>query len=304
MTGHAGAGRRLGSLIRALIARFPAVRSVVKNGAAQYQIQTLRALTVLRGRGRFLARQLRGRRSGVYELRDSGLKVHVRHGTGDVAILTKIFARDHARNSYEPPAEVAAALAEVPAPKILDVGANVGMFGVFALTRWPGARITGFEPDPDNFHALSQTVAANDVDGRWKVVPAAVSNAPGELRFVPGLRAEAHLAGGHETDTISVPALDLFEQINGGVDLIKMDIEGGEWEILADPRLTDLDAKAIRLEWHTLHCPDSDAREAAMRLLRAGGFRVFDASHEHESNGVVWAWRAPGAPEIQATASR
>src|SRR5262249_34975149 len=161
----------------------------------QYQIQTWRAATVLRERARFLARQMRSRRGGVYELRGSGLKVHLRHRTGDVAILNKIFARAREHNSYEPPVEVAAALSAVPAPKILDVGATIGMFGVFALTRWPGAQITGFEPDPDNFRALSETVAANRLDGRWKVVPAAVSNAVGELRFVPGLRAEAHIAG-------------------------------------------------------------------------------------------------------------
>jgi FkbM family methyltransferase len=285
-----------GALVRTVIARQPAVRSIVKSSTAQYQIQTWRAATVLRERARFLARQMRGRDDGVYELRGSGLKVHLRHRTGDVAILNKIFARARAHNSYEPPAEVAAALSAVPAPKILDVGANIGMFGVFALTRWPSARITGFEPDPDNFRALSETVAANRLNGRWQVVPAAVSNAVGELRFVPGLRAEAHIAGGGEADTISVPALDLFEQINGGVDLIKMDIEGGEWEILADPRLAAMNAKAIRLEWHTQHCPAADARVAAAELLRAGGFdHVVDASHEHEANGVIWAWRQAAA---------
>ncbi|MGH2941882.1 MAG: FkbM family methyltransferase [Solirubrobacteraceae bacterium] len=270
------------------------VRSVVKRPRVQHQIITWRALTVVRDRrGRFLALQLLGRRTGRYELRRSGLPFHVRHRTGDVAILNKIFARDRAMNSYEPPAEAAQAIGQ--APKILDVGANIGLFGVFALRCWPGAQITAFEPDPDNLRVLRRTVAANDAAGRWTVVPAAVTNAPTELRFVPGLRAEAHIAGArgaHEDGTITVPAIDFFEQQGSGVDLVKMDVEGGEWAILADPRLAALKASAIRLEWHTMLCPRPDAHAEAIRLLRNGGYtRIVDADYEAERNGVLWAWR-------------
>jgi FkbM family methyltransferase len=216
--------------------------------------------------------------------------VYVRHRSGDVAILNKIFARDAATNSYEPPAEIAAALGS--APRILDVGANIGLFGVFALGRWPGAQVTSYEPDHCNQRVLRQTVAANEVGGRWAVVSAAVSNAPGELSFVPGLGAMAHIAGSGEDGTITVPTVDLFDQQGDGVDLIKMDIEGGEWAILADPRLASLKATAIRLEWHTIHCPQADARAEAIRLLRAGGFtRLVDADRGHDRNGVLWAWR-------------
>jgi FkbM family methyltransferase len=277
--------------VRRLIQRSRLVRSVVKSVPVQHQVRTWRAVTVLRGRPRFLAMQLWGHRTGQYELRRSGLKFHVRHRTGDVAILNKIFARDHAANSYAPPPAVAAGVGT--APRILDVGANIGMFGVFALDRWPGARITAFEPDPDNLRVLRRTVAANDVGDRWEVVGRAVSNAPGELSFVPDLRAEAHIADAHETGTITVPTVDFYDWQSDGVDLVKMDIEGGEWAILSDPRLLTLKASAIRLEWHTLLCPVQDACAEAIKLLRAGGFtQILDASHEHDNNGVLWAWRA------------
>jgi hypothetical protein len=53
-------------------------------------------------------------------------------------------------------------------------------------------------------------------------------------------------------------------------------------------------AGIIRLEWHSIHCPQPDARAEAMRLLRAAGFsRIVDADHEHDRNGVLWAWREP-----------
>lgn len=284
------AGAHAGRLIREFIRRSPAVRSVVKSELVQHQVRTGRALTVIRGRGRFLANQIAGSRTERYELRDSGLAFHLRHASGDVAILNKIFARDAAVNSYEPPPAVAAALG--PAPRILDVGANIGLFGVFALTRWPSAQITAYEPDPSNGDLLRKTVAANDTGGRWTVVGAAVSNAPGELRFVPGLGAMAHIANPAEDGTIAVPTIDLFGEVGDGVDLIKMDIEGGEWAIMADARFAALNAKAIRLEWHTFHCPQPDARAEAIRLLQAAGFACTEeADRGHFRNGVLWAWR-------------
>lgn len=286
------AGAIGGRLIRVAIHRSGIVRSVVASGPVQRPIKVGRALTVVRGRTRFVAQQLGGRRTARYELRECGLAVHLRPRTGDIAILNKIFAREAARSSYEPPAEIAAALGAARAPKILDVGANIGLFGVFALSRWPDAQITAYEPEPSNRRVLCQTVAANGLGRRWTVVGAAVSNTPGQLRFVPGLGAEAHIATTGEARTITVPTVDLFTQDGDGVDLIKMDIEGGEWAILTDPRLATLAARAIRLEWHVLHCPEPDARAAAIRLLRAGGFtQIVDADHEHDRNGVLWAWR-------------
>jgi FkbM family methyltransferase len=281
-----------GSVVGGVTSRWPAVRSLVKSGPVQHQIMTWRALRILRGRVRFLVLQLFSGRTGQYELRRGGRKFNIRHRTGDVLILNKIFARGDAVNSYPPPPEVAALMTASRQPRILDVGANIGMFGLFALDCWPQAHITSFEPDPDNVRVLRRTVAANQVGDRWTVIDRAVSNASGELEFVPGLRAKAHIAGEGEEATIRVPTLDLFDHARDGVDLIKMDIEGGEWAVLSDPRLSDLNASAIRLEWHTLLCPARDARAEAIRLLQAGGFsHVLDASHEHEYNGVLWAWR-------------
>jgi FkbM family methyltransferase len=286
-------GARAGRLARGWIDRSGPMRRVVKSDPVQGQIMTARALTVVRERPRFLRGQLAGRGTARYELRGDRGVFHLRHGSGDIAILNKIFARDPALSSYEPPAEVAAALDAIPAPRILDVGANIGLFGVYALSRRPDARITSFEPDPDNFRVLDLTVAANQRAGSWDAVPAAVSNADGELSFAPGDGAKSHLAPTENGErTITVPAVDFFDQLGDGVDLVKMDIEGGEWQILADPRLATAPIRVIRLEWHTLLCPEADARAAAIDLFHTAGFpNVVDGDRQHRRNGVIWAWR-------------
>jgi FkbM family methyltransferase len=293
-TAKSGAGVRAGQVARGWIDRSGPVRRVVKSDLVQSQIMTARALSVVHERARFLRGQLAGHGTARYELRRRPGVFHLRHGSGDVAILNKIFARDPATSSYEPPAAVAAALDATRAPRILDVGANIGLFGVYALGRWPEARITSFEPDPDNFRVLDLTVGANQREGSWDDVPAAVSNADGELEFAPGDGAKSHLSPtAADEATITVPAVDFFGRLGDGVDLVKMDIEGGEWQILADPRLATAPVRVIRLEWHTLLCPEDDARTAAVDLLKAGGFpHVVDGDRQHGRNGVLWAWRS------------
>ncbi|MEV7130483.1 FkbM family methyltransferase [Streptomyces sp. NPDC093260] len=39
-------------------------------------------------------------------------------------------------------------------PVVFDVGANIGLFTLFAVERWPDARVFSFEPVPDVFEAL------------------------------------------------------------------------------------------------------------------------------------------------------
>jgi hypothetical protein len=112
----------------------------------------------------FVAREV-GRRRGLYEyrLRNSSLRLALRHGTGDAATLTEVF---HLRY-YEPPAEIAQAIGD---PRlIIDLGANVGFFGAFASERWPNAQIVAYEPDPSNAAVHARTVAANKLADRWSL---------------------------------------------------------------------------------------------------------------------------------------
>lgn len=133
-----------------------------------------------------------------------------------------------------------------------------------------------------------------------------MANHAGEQLFVAGLFAESQLAEVvdpaarapdsaplQDGKTITVRTVDLFEQ-DHDVDLIKIDIEGGEWSILTDPRLGSLRADVIVLEWHASGCPEPDPRATAVRLLRAAGYRRLEESERREHTGLLWAWREGG----------
>lgn len=61
---------------------------------------------------------------------------------------------------FEDEAYIPAGGLEMPErPVVVDVGANIGMFSLWAAGKWPGARLFSFEPVPRTFEALRRNVA-------------------------------------------------------------------------------------------------------------------------------------------------
>jgi FkbM family methyltransferase len=271
-------------------------------------IGAARAARALRPATRFLAGETRAGALGRYAIRGTTGTVHLRHGSRDVEIFNEIFRAR--RESYEPPPEVAAALEALGPLGIGDLGGNIGLFGVYALGRWPVAALRSFEPDPANAALLRATILANDAAGVWELAQVAVSNADTTATFETGMLSESRLAARGEQPAddppsnhaaaprlaadgmrrIEVPVVDLFAQ--PPVDMLKIDIEGAEWPILEDPRLAAHPARVLVLEWHRRMCPALDPRVAARGLLEAAGYEAIDNDRgERSTNGVMWGLR-------------
>lgn len=234
---------------------------------------------------RYVLREVFGRKGPTcYRLRENGMQIWVRHGEGDVVVLGEVFNRHY----YEPPAALADLLAEVGT--VVDLGANIGMFGAFASSRWPKAQIVAFEPDPGNASIHERLIAANDLSDRWQLVRAAAGNHDGYISFVAGLNATSHAANASSGEpTVEVPIVDALPRIQG-VDLLKMDIEGGEWSILTDQRFREAPPQVVVLEYHQHLCPGTDACAEAESALSAAGLRIEKIS-QHDGHGMLWAWR-------------
>lgn len=235
---------------------------------------------------RYVLREAFGHKgSTCYQLRENGLRVWIRHGEGDVVVLGEVFTY----HDYEPPVVLAQLLSDVHI--IVDLGANIGMFGAFACSRWSKAEIFAYEPDRHNAEMHERSIAANDLADRWHLVRAAAGDRDGHISFVAGLGATSRAAGaGSSEATIEVPIVDVLPVIQG-VDLLKMDIEGGEWAILTDPRFREAPPKAMVLEYHQHLCPGPDARAEAEAALSAAGLRIHEVSQEHDDHGILWAWK-------------
>lgn len=124
---------------------------------------------------------------------------------------------------------------DIPAETIVDLGANVGLATLRLLASHPGARVIAVEADPALVPRLRRNVAGLPV----KVVHAAVCGETGE-RVLYTSRSSSwgnSLSPSGDTQSeVRVPAITFDDLLasNGieHVDLLKLDVEGAEWEIV------------------------------------------------------------------------
>lgn len=177
---------------------------------------------------------------------------------------------------------------------ILDVGANIGLFSAYAATRCPDACVHAYEPEPANLAQLRATLSANGLSAHVQVHAQAVAAAAcGSVDLHLNARnGRAHsifaakLAQSHEgrrlaregVAVIRVPARSL-EQVFADCaiercDLLKMDIEGAEYDALyASPPGLLGRIDRIFVECHDLRSVDPRFQAAAMaEFLRESGF--------------------------------
>ena len=145
-------------------------------------------------------------------------------------------------------------------PTIVDLGANIGAFTLFALSRIPKARVYAYEPNPDSFRFLTKSVERNGFTSRATLVNKAVAGTEG----VRTLYVTKELSGtdtlyDHRPDNRPVEVLcitleRIFEENGISIcDLMKVDVEGAEYEILLsapDHILSRI--KKIVMEWHLI----------------------------------------------------
>lgn len=248
---------------------------------------------------RFASRQLRAE-PGVreYRLRAGGRLILIRHDSDDPYVLAECFGPARTVGAaYDPPPGPAQLLERRPPRRVLDLGANTGLFGLLVLDRYPGCEVTGIEADPANANLHRRVIEANGLGDRWRLIEAVAAAAPGRAWFAAGASSRSRQAGPGEAAAIEVAAIDAFEEL-AGADLIKIDIEGGEWALLADPRLASLNASVIVLEYHSTGSLREDASVVATAALEDAGYRTVvleapssRAGDDSQGQGTLWAWR-------------
>lgn len=257
---------------------------------------------------RFARREMSNRqRTAAYRLRGSGLRAVIRQPLVDAWVLDEIFRKQQ----YAIPPTVARQLrALVRPPRVLDLGGHVGLFGLSFRTAFPEAVITSYEPDPDNVAVLRECVRANDFADRWQVIEAAAATSDGTASFVSdyqmsqlgddpaALRDEHQLVerifpfmrGQRLLDAreVTVATRDVFGDL-ASCDFLKMDIQGGEWDLLTDDRFDQLSAVALVVELHPHSAPVPDARAYVVERLEGLGFVLEPIVPAHGGELIVWA---------------
>jgi FkbM family methyltransferase len=147
-------------------------------------------------------------------------KVPVRSNGYDHNLLAQIFVR----KDYQMEAQ--------GVRRILDLGANIGMSAVFLHQLFPDAEIACVEPSPVNTPVLQRALALNNISGR--IFEGAIGNQPGfiDLYLSDHPDCNSVIVHGQQGKTVRVPMFSvpqIMEQMGwDGIDLLKIDIEGGE----------------------------------------------------------------------------
>ena len=98
--------------------------------------------------------------------------------------------------------------------------------------------------------------------------------ADAEVLFQAEGLPSSRISAAGEGGGIRVPAVDVLPLL-AGADLAKIDVEGGEWSLLTDPRLAHAPVPAIDLEHDPGPlCPFEDAAASALAILREAGYNA------------------------------
>ena len=161
------------------------------------------------------------------------------------------------------------------APTIIDLGAHIGLTVLYWKQLYPKAKIQAFEPNPTSFAMLAQNMVDNGIEG-VELFQKAVSPRGGQLTLHedPDWRSTmgiipAGWRGIQKTKSLTVESEPIANIIVGEISLLKMDIEGMEYEGLGAANLKRV--KNIIVEVHPRAGHKSDEVE---KLLRSRGFRV------------------------------
>jgi FkbM family methyltransferase len=271
------------------LARAPGLRRLAQRPLGHRLASAYTRGSLVQQRARFIARELAGSpKLATYRLRGSEVGICLRHSTPDVYTLDQVFLQ----RLFGLPEPVLEALRpHADELHAVDLGANIGLFGASLLAKFPNATLLAFEPDPSNAKVLACCIAANDREGNWRVVEACAATANGTVAFIAGEYGISHIAVPGEPGASEVAAVDVFPEL-GDAQLVKFDIEGAEWELLADPRFSAVPAAAIHLEYHTRLSPQPDARGCAIEALERAGYSWLPVVHSSDGNGIIWGWRS------------
>jgi FkbM family methyltransferase len=193
-------------------------------------------------------------RSASVRLAPDGHEVVIRD-PGELAVLQAIFLEDEYASTGDPAV-------------IFDLGANVGFASLFFSRRHPTARIIAVEADPRTYPRLVRNVRQ-----LTNVTPLqrAVAGEDGLLKFFSSSSSISSSLTRINSDdqAVDVPASRLETLMNevgvDRVDLLKIDIEGAEFAVLANAPLDRINEIVAEI-----HYDLADGDEQTLRGLLVG----------------------------------
>jgi FkbM family methyltransferase len=175
--------------------------------------------------------------------------------------------------------------------RVIDLGANVGISCLHWARQFPGAQVIGYEPHPRHVELARAQLQLNGLDERRvRIEPFAAACSSGTARL-----SDAGVSSAIQRDPasegIEVRTIDFLAAVSGtAIDILKIDIEGGEYALLGDSRFGEVAARVIVLEWHNVP-GHPQGLTWCRRRLEALGYQTEAGAWNTEHNGFIWGYR-------------
>jgi FkbM family methyltransferase len=184
---------------------------------------------------------------------------------------------------------------------IVDLGANVGYALLYFLNKYPNATIHAFEPHPVSFAIATRHLELNKVSpDRVRLLPLAAGRAAAQM-YLSDEGAGSRVIECPAQNSAKIDLIDIFAYIEslGQLDILKIDIEGGEYALMEDERFLSLSARIIALEFHKADRHTSP-KNYCIERLNAAGYAVRDVSNT-ESGNMLWGVRLEPTETVPAS---
>jgi len=167
---------------------------------------------------------------------------------------------------------------------VIDIGALIGSFTIWAHEQWPKAVIHSFEPDPASFKILLKNIAAASAQKQVKAYKSAVwknqkplklnrfENTSGSNSVV--FRKRPFIGSYQESILVPTSSLStILKKIRSNIDFLKVDCEGAEYDILYSLSKRELKKiKRMAIEYHEFDKNSKHRGVVLSNFLRKAGF--------------------------------
>lgn len=172
---------------------------------------------------------------------------------------------------------------------ILDIGAHAGFFSIYVNALNPDIKILALEPEENNLEFLAKNLDLNKTKN-INIIPKALANKTGIRKLKITQDNHNHVLD--QSGEKKVQAVSLKDLLNQNklskISLIKLDIEGGEYEIFESIKSDTLKKlENIILEYHNINNKNYKIIENKLRENKFG-VQIFPSQFD-KSMGFLFA---------------
>ncbi len=164
-------------------------------------------------------------------------------------------------------------------PLIIDCGANIGISILYFKKIFPQAKIIAFEANPFAYDLLQKNIANNNLT-KVDAYNFALTDQEGEISFFIGkdlgtmVGSTKKARGGDKEIKVSAKKLSSYLDNIDNIDVLKIDVEGAEWQIIRDLETTSCLKKVNNylIEFHHHLANEPSKFSEFLKIFEDNGF--------------------------------